>query len=72
MTGPYKNQKAGPSPKLVKKTINLFSFYFFFSFFFFSLSSLGNWLQVALLEQSGWTRWFPEVPSNLNYSVILS
>ena len=32
---------------------------------------LGNWLQVALLEQGVWTRWPPEVPSNLNHSVIL-
>ncbi|KAK4831192.1 hypothetical protein QYF61_015924 [Mycteria americana] len=30
---------------------------------------LGNWLQVALLEQGGWTRWPPEAPSNVNYSV---
>ena len=32
---------------------------------------LGNWLWVALLEQGGWTRCSPQVPSHLNHSVIL-
>ena len=31
---------------------------------------LGKWLWVALLEQGGWTRSPPEVPSNLNHYVI--
>jgi len=34
-------------------------------------TALGNWLWVALLEQRRWTRWHPEVPSNLNHSVVL-
>ena len=32
---------------------------------------LGNWLSMTLLEQGGWSRWPSEVPSNINYSVIL-
>ena len=32
---------------------------------------LGNQLWVTLLEQQGWTRRLPEVPPNLNQSVIL-
>ena len=32
---------------------------------------LGNWLQVALLEQEAWTRCPPEVPSNLKQPVTL-
>ena len=31
---------------------------------------LGNVVQVALLEQGGWTRCPPEVSSNINISVI--
>ena len=27
---------------------------------------LGSLLQLTLLEQGGWTRWFPEVPSYLS------
>lgn len=33
--------------------------------------ALGNWVQVALLEQWAWTRQSPDIPSNLNYSVIV-
>jgi len=32
---------------------------------------LGSLLWVALLEQAHWSRQLPEVPSNLNHSVIL-
>lgn len=32
---------------------------------------LGSWLYVALLEQGDWIKWPPQIPSNLNYSVIL-
>lgn len=32
---------------------------------------LGNWVQVALLEEEGWARRPPEIPSNLTNSVIL-
>lgn len=31
---------------------------------------LGKELYVAQLEQGGWTRWHPEVLSNINQSVI--
>lgn len=31
---------------------------------------LGNMLEVSLLEQGGWTSRHPEIPSNLNQSVI--
>ena len=31
---------------------------------------LGSWLCAALLEQWGWTRWTPEVPSSLHLSKI--
>ena len=31
---------------------------------------LGSWLWAALLEQQGWTRWTPEVPSSLHLSEI--
>ena len=31
----------------------------------------GYWLWVALLEQGGWTRRPPEIPSNLSHAVIL-
>ena len=30
---------------------------------------LGNCLWVTLLEQGGWTRWPPELPSHLDHSV---
>lgn len=33
--------------------------------------ALGNQLWVSLVEQGYWTRWPPEVPPNLNHSVIL-
>lgn len=33
--------------------------------------SLGNLLWVTLLEREGWVRVYPEVPLNLNCSVIL-
>lgn len=29
---------------------------------------LGNWLYLGLAEHGGWTRWLPEVPSNLKQS----
>lgn len=32
---------------------------------------LGSQVSVALLEQRGWTRWLPEVPSQLRHSVSL-
>ncbi|RMC07402.1 hypothetical protein DUI87_16867 [Hirundo rustica rustica] len=32
---------------------------------------LGNWLQVAMLEQLGWTRWPPEDTPNINCPVTL-
>lgn len=32
---------------------------------------LGSWLQVALLDQEGWTEWPPEIPADLSYSVIM-
>lgn len=35
------------------------------------LRASGHWLQVALLEQGGYTRWPPEVLSCLSCSVIL-
>jgi len=31
---------------------------------------LGNLPWLPLLEQGGWTRWSPEVPANLNHSVM--
>lgn len=34
--------------------------------------ALVNLLQMFLLDQEDWTRQPPEMPSNLNYSVILS
>lgn len=33
--------------------------------------ALSNMFQETLLEQGGWTRWPPMVPSNFNHSVIL-
>lgn len=32
---------------------------------------LGNWLQLALLEQEGWTWWPADIPADLSYSVIM-
>lgn len=32
----------------------------------------GKQLSVVLLEQGGWNRWSPEVPSNICYSMILN
>lgn len=32
---------------------------------------ISHLLWLTLLGEGGWTRWFPEVPSNLNHTVIL-
>jgi len=33
-------------------------------------TALGNLLKVTLLDQAAWTRQSPEVPANLNHTVI--
>lgn len=32
---------------------------------------LSNWIWMSLLEEGDWTRWPPDVPSNLNHSMVL-